>query len=118
LIQTGPISFTRFDRTGNTPAFAPENLANLWVSKRFGSGWGLGGGVRYIDSQFIAPDNVDTIDSAFVLDACVFYQRDNWRVNLHLKNLTDEEYFLRGFGSDSVLPAAPFATYMTIGFNL
>ncbi len=110
--------YATFDRSGNTPAFAPENLANLWVSKRFGSGWGLGGGARYIDSQFIAADNAFAVDSAVVLDASVFYRRDNWRANLHFKNLTDEEYFLRGFGSDSVIPAAPFATYLTIGFDL
>jgi iron complex outermembrane receptor protein len=110
--------YATFDRSGNTPAFAPENLANLWVSKRFGNGWGFGGGARYIDSQFIAEDNAFAVDSALVLDACVFYRRDNWRVNLHLKNLTDEEYFLRGFGSDSVIPAAPAAGYVTIGFDL
>ena len=110
--------FMTFDRSGNTPAFAPENLANLWVSKRFGGGWGVGGGARYIDSQFIAEDNAFAIDSALVLDGCVFYRRDNWRVNLHLRNLTDEEYELRGFGSDSVIPAAPFAAYATIGFDL
>ena len=112
-----PIYMT-FDRSGNDPAFAPENLANLWVSKRFGGGWGVGGGARYIDSQFIGEDNAFAVDSAFLLDACVFYRRDNWRVNLHLKNVTDEEYFTRGFGSDSVIPAAPFAAYATIGFDL
>jgi iron complex outermembrane receptor protein len=110
--------YATFDRTGNTPAFAPENLANLWVSKRFGSGWGFGGGARFIDSQFIAEDNAFAVDSAFLLDACVFYRRDSWRVNLHLKNLTDEEYFVRGFGSDSVIPGAPAAGYVTIGFDL
>ncbi|NIM00701.1 MAG: TonB-dependent receptor, partial [Acidobacteria bacterium] len=107
-----------FDRSGNTPAFAPENVANVWASKRFGSGWGFGAGARYIDSQFIAASNSFAIDSAFLLDACVFYRKDGWRANLHLKNLTDEEYFLRGFGSESVIPAAPFAAYATIGFDL
>ena len=110
--------FMTFDRSGNTPAFAPENLANLWVSKRFDNGWGVGGGARYIDTQFIAEDNAFAVDSALVLDGSVFYRRDNWRVNLHLKNLMDEEYELRGFGSDSVIPAAPFAAYVTIGFDL
>ena len=55
---------------------------------------------------------------AFLLDACVFYRRDNWRVNLHLKNLTDEKYEMRGFGSDSVIPASPFAAYAQLGGNL
>lgn len=110
--------FMKFDRTGNTPAFAPEHLVNLWVSKRFGRNWGIGGGARFIGDQFIAEDNSFKLDSATVFDATVFYRRDNWRVNLHLKNLTDEEYELRGFGSQSVIPAAPFAAYATIGFDL
>jgi TonB-dependent siderophore receptor len=118
LVQTGPMTFMTFDRTGNTPAFAPENLANLWISKQLGRAWGIGGGGRYIDSQFISEANSFAIDSSFLRDACVFYRRDNWRVYLHLKNLTDEKYVMRGFGSDSVIPASPFAAYATIGFNL
>jgi len=117
-IQTGPSTFMTFDRSGNTPAFVPESLANLWISKRFDTGWGVAGGARFMDSQFIAEDNAFEIDSALVLDASVFYRRDGWRVNLHLKNVTDEEYELRGFGSNSVIPAAPFAAYATIGFDL
>ncbi len=112
-----PIYMT-FDRSGNTPGFAPKNLANLWVSKRFNGGWGVAGGARYIDSQFIASDNAFTIGSALVLDGSVSYRQNNWRVNLHLKNLTDEKYELRGFGSDSVIPAAPFAVYAMIGLDL
>jgi len=110
--------FVTFDRSGNAPSFAPENLANLWISKRFNGGWGVAGGARYIDSQFIAADNSFAIDSALVLDGSVSYRRNSWRVNLHLKNLTDEEYELRGFGSDSVIPASPFAVYATIGLDL
>ena len=112
-----PIYMT-FDRSGNTPAFAPEHLVNLWVSKRFGNRWGVGGGVRFIGDQFIAEDNSFEIDSATVFDATVFYRADGWRVNLNFKNLTDEEYEVRGFGSDSVIPADPFAVYATIGFDL
>lgn len=112
-----PIYMT-FDRSGNAPGFAPENLANLWVSKRFSGGWGVAGGARYIGSQFIASDNAFAIGSALVLDGSVSYRRNNWRVNLNLKNLTDEKYELRGFGSDSVIPAAPFAVYATIGLDL
>ena len=113
-----PPIYLFFDRSGNTPAFVPEHLVNLWISKRIGRSWGVGGGVRYIDGQFIAEDNLFEIDSATVLDATAFYRKDSWRFNLHLKNLTNEEYELRGFGSLSVIPAAPFAVYATVGFDL
>ena len=39
-----PPFFATFDRSGNRPAFAPEQIANLWVSQRFGNGFGLGAG--------------------------------------------------------------------------
>jgi TonB-dependent siderophore receptor len=112
-----PIYMT-FDRSGNTPAFAPEHLVNLWVSKRFGNHWGVGGGARFIGDQFIAEDNTFEIGSATVFDAALSYRGEGWRVNLNIKNLTDEEYEVRGFGSDSVIPADPFAVYATLGFEL
>jgi TonB-dependent siderophore receptor len=120
LIVTGPNpgDFVVFDRSGNRPAFTPKNLANLWVSKSFGSNWGVGGGVRYIDDQYIAEDNAFEIDSAVVFDAMVHYDLKAWRVKLNLKNLTDEDYELRGFGSTSVLPAAGRAAYLSVDFRL
>ena len=59
-----------------------------------------------------------SIGSSMVIDGAVSYRARDWRVNLHLKNLTDEEYEVRGFGSDSVIPAAPFAAYVSLGFDL
>jgi outer membrane receptor protein involved in Fe transport len=48
-------------------------------------------------------------------DATAFYKFGNMRLRVNLKNLTDREYFVRGFGSSSVIPAPPFTAY--IGFD-
>ena len=96
------------DHSGNSAAFAPENLFTSWLTKRFDSGFGIGLGARYTDEQFIAEDNAFTIDDYWLVDAAFFYIWDKTQFNLNLLNLTDEEYFTRAFGKTSVLPSAGF----------
>lgn len=119
LVQVGinPPAFLVFDRSGNTSPFAPEHIANLWVSKRFG-GFGVGAGGRYLSEQFIAADNAFQLDSSVQLDASLFYDLAAWRLNLHLKNLTDEEFFTQGFGNASVIPAPGFSIYGGFEYRL
>lgn len=117
LVQTGFDSFAVFDRSGNRPSFAPEHIANLWVSKRFGK-FGVGAGGRYLSEQFIAEDNAFELDSTATLDASLSYELGDFGLNLHLKNLTDEEYFTRGFGNTSVIPAPGFSVYGGLEYRL
>lgn len=106
IVITGPnpTDFQVIDRSGNTSAFAPEHIANLWVSKTFGA-FGVAGGARYLSKQFIDEANSFEIDDTLTFDAALYLDRGDWRFNLNARNLTDEEYFTRGFGSTSVLPA-------------
>ena len=117
IIGPGPADFIIVDRSGNTSAFAPEHIANLWVSKRFGKA-GIGAGGRYLSQQFIAEDNAFELDSTFEVNASLSYDLADWRLNLHLKNLTDEEIFTRGFGNTSVLPAPGFSIYGGFEYRL
>jgi TonB-dependent siderophore receptor len=118
LIGFDPPTFATIDRSGNTSAFAPEHIANLWVSKRFGGGFGAGAGGRYLSEQFIAEDNAFELDPSFEVNAALFYDLASWRLNLQLKNLTDEEYFTRGFGNTSVIPAPGFSIYGGFEYRL
>ena len=115
---SGQPIFATVDRSGNDPAFVPQNLVNLWVGKSFTNGFGLGGGARFIDEQFVAEDNAASIDSAVVLDATVFYELKALRLSLNFKNVLDEEYEMRGFGSTSVLPAQPFAVFAGLQYRM
>lgn len=105
LVGINPPTFATIDRSGNRPAFAPEHLANLWVSKRFGSGFGAGLGGRYLSEQFIAEDNAFELEDTFMLNAALFYDLGEWSLGLHFENLTEEETYTRGFGNTSVIPA-------------
>lgn len=110
--------FATVDRSGNRPAFAPEHIANLWLSRRFGNGIGAGLGGRYLSDQFIAEDNAFELDDTLTLDAALFYDRGDWSLSLHLDNLTEEEYFTRGFGSTSVIPAPGFAVQGNLAYRI
>jgi len=118
LAGVDPPAFAVIDRSGNASAFAPRHIANLWVSKRFGNGLGVGAGGRYLSRQFIAEDNAFALDATFQLDAALFYDLAAWRLKLHLKNLTDEEIFTRGFGNTSVIPAPGLSIHGGLEYRL
>ena len=108
-IDLGPGGTFFQDFSGNTPAFAPEQLVNTWISKRIGRGLTLGGGVRHVSEQFIDEDNAFEIDAYTLVDAMASWETGPWRFKLALENVTDEDYESRGFGSGSVIPMAGFA---------
>lgn len=114
LVGFFPPTFLTVDRSGNTSPFAPEHLANLWLSQRFENGFGLGIGGRYLSEQFIAEDNAFEIDAYATLEAAVFYETGPWRFQLNLQNLTDEQYLTRGVGKDSVIPAPGFGSFGSV----
>ena len=107
-----------FDRTGNVPAFAPEHLLTLWAARDLGENLTLAAGIRYVGSQFVAEDNVYQIDGALTLDCGLTYRRGPGLLRINLKNATGSEYETRGFGSTSVIPAAPFSFKATFGYSL
>jgi TonB-dependent siderophore receptor len=110
--------FGTVDRSGNTPAFAPKNLATLWVGYNFRGGLGIAGGARYVGTQYIAEDNAFALSSYTVVDATVSYRFKTVKLFLNLRNLTDTEYEVRGFRNTSVTPATPFAAYAGLSLNL
>jgi iron complex outermembrane receptor protein len=118
VISQFPPQFFIADRTGNDPAFAPKHILNLWVIRDLTSKIKVGGGPRYVSSQFISEDNAFQIDGYATLDAYVAYEIESWRISLNVKNLTDTKYFTRGFSSTSVIPANPFSIYLGVDFKL
>ena len=110
--------FAVFDRSGNRSAFAPEHMANLWLSKSLSNGLRLGGGARFIDDQFISEDNSVSISSYVLLNAALSYGRNDWRLGLRLRNLTDEDYETRGFGSSAVIPGEPLSVSLSFEYRL
>jgi len=114
---TDPRQFDIFDWSGNTPAFAPRHIVNVWTVKRAGA-LSVGGGARYVGRQYIAEDNAFAIDSHLVLGAMASYKLKRTTLSVNFKNLTGREYDTRGFGRSAVIPADPFAVYGTVAVTL
>lgn len=114
LVSLQPPTFATIDHSGNRSVFSPEHLANAWLSRTIGR-LTVGGGLRYVDQQFIAEDNTTRLDDYLLLNAAISYRFSDWRLTLNLENLADEEYQTRGTGAFSVIPAAPFSA--TFGFE-
>jgi len=106
------------DRSGNTPAFVPEHMINFWATKELQNGLGIGGGFRYVSSQFIDEDNAFEIDAYVTFDATLYFTLDKWRWSLNIKNIADRHYETRGFNQFSVTPAKPRALYAAVDFTL
>ena len=117
FVPVFPPRFEVMDRSGNKSAFAPDHLARLWLSKDVGHGIKVAGGLRYVGEQFIAEDNATELDDYFLVDLAASYQLRQWRLFLQLKNLTDQEYETRGFGTSSVIPGQPFSTLFGVDFR-
>jgi iron complex outermembrane receptor protein len=118
VFPTQPPQFAILDRTGNGFPFAPKNVFNVWAQREPKKGLGVGLGARYVGNQFIHEDNAFEIDSYWLLDAMLSYKVGRATLRVNLKNLTDTEYYTRGFSNASVLPGAPFAAYASLQIGL
>jgi TonB-dependent siderophore receptor len=112
------VSYQFLDRSGNRPAFSPRHILNVWSTKGFENGLVLGAGARYVSEQFIAEDNQFEIRGVLTFDASVSYAYNRMNFRMNAKNLTDQTYDTRGFGSTSVIPAPPFGLYCAFEINL
>lgn len=117
LVGFSPPTFATVDRSGNRSVFSPEHLLRTWLSKRIGNSTTLGGGIRWVDDQFIAEDNLVSLDRYILVDAVLSYDFGSWRTSLNIYNLTNEDYETRGFGSASVIPGSPTSGVLSLKYR-
>lgn len=113
-----PPIFAILDRSGNRVPFAPRNVFSFWTQREWKGGLGAAAGARYVCTQFIAEDNEFKITEYWLFDAGLSYRIGNVKLRLNLKNLTDHEYYTRGFSNQAVIPANPFAVYGALQLSL
>ena len=80
-----------------TPVQVPKHLASLWLNYRMNDGdlrgLEIGGGFRYVGSQYSDLANTSETDSYTLLDATVRYHlNENITFALDANNLLDKEY--------------------------
>ncbi|VEP17334.1 membrane hypothetical protein [Hyella patelloides LEGE 07179] len=81
---------------GNKLPGVPEHSASLWTNYEIQrgdlQGLGFGMGFNFIGSRQGDLDNSFELDSYFLTNAGIYYQRDNWRTALNFKNIFDINY--------------------------
>ncbi|MGB5919181.1 MAG: TonB-dependent siderophore receptor, partial [Arcobacter sp.] len=51
-----------------------------------------GAGARYLGKKYADDANSIKLDSTIVYNATLGYKKGNWKANISVQNLTDEEY--------------------------
>ena len=82
---------------GTVPTNAPRELASVWTDYTFRegplTGFGFGGGVRYVGSSFADTANTARVPGVVLGDLALHYEWDNnWRAALNVVNVTDKIY--------------------------
>jgi iron complex outermembrane receptor protein len=84
------------DLIGNRFPNIPENSASLWTTYEIQQGdlegLGLGVGLNYVGERQGGLPNSFKVDSYFLTNAALFYNRQNWQLRLNLDNLFDVDF--------------------------
>ncbi len=92
------VTSTLSEQKGNRLAGIPEHSANVWAVYEFqgGSydGLGIGAGVFYQDEVFASSANSLTYDAWTQYDLLAYYKTGQWKFQLNVNNVTDEDYLL------------------------
>ncbi len=103
---------------GNRLFNVPEHSANLWLTYRiqdgFFEGLGFGGGFNYVDDRFGDNDNTFRLEGYTLGNAAIFYERDNWRLALNIRNVFDRNY-IQGTDNTRVREVYPGEPFTAIG---
>lgn len=81
---------------GRTPTNTPELLVSGWADYTFRegplTGFGFGGGVRYVGSSWADAANTLEVPAVVLGDLALHYEWQNWRTALNVVNVTDKIY--------------------------
>lgn len=87
--------------TGLRLSSIAEETASAWGQYRFGGGWRVGLGARYLGSVTGA-NGAPVVPSVSLFDAMLGYTTGPWDIRFDIKNLADKEYvsWCRGVNQD------------------
>jgi iron complex outermembrane recepter protein len=106
-------TFTEGNRLNN----APENAFSLWTTYRISkgnlSGLGFGLGLFYVGERQGDLANTFTLPGYLRTDAAIFYEREQFKVALNVRNLFDINYFESAESDLRVFPGEP----LTVSFS-
>ena len=111
---------------GKTPRNVPKRSASLWATYEFTDGnlkgLGLGGGAIYSGKRFANSSNSFELDSYTTFDATVFYyqpinKESQLRIQVGVKNITDEEYYIPNSNTLGIGVGEPKTIFASVGLE-
>lgn len=106
------------DTNGNRPRNVPEKTASLWSSYEFQgldnplSGFGIGGGISHVGNRYGDSEHNFELGDYTLVDAGIWYYfptmgSSTLRVDLGVKNITDEQYYTASGGDYRISVGSP-----------
>jgi iron complex outermembrane recepter protein len=106
---------------GNRLENVPRNSGSLWSTYTLQTGklkgLGVGLGIFAVGERAGDLENSFVLPGYFRLDAALFYQKDDLRIGLNFKNLSNTRYFEGSQGREGVIPGAPFNLSGTVSYS-
>jgi len=108
-------------KAGNKLQFAPDHLANAWVSYEFQNknmkGLGIGSGFNYTGENYTNSANTFKLPGYYVWDATIFYQLKNVRVAFNLNNITNQFYYTDAIFGNQFFPGMERNFKVSLGYR-
>jgi iron complex outermembrane receptor protein len=105
---------------GNHPQGVPATMANLWTTYKFSiggiEGFQVGGGVNYRDRAYSDTTNVNSVPSYVIGNVMIGWDNANWGVQLNVKNITNERYFVAANGAGGFVGEG-LSAFLTVRYH-
>ncbi|HWB50786.1 MAG TPA: TonB-dependent receptor [Stellaceae bacterium] len=102
---------------GHHPQGVPAVMANLWTTYDFAiggvPGFKTGVGVNYRDKTFSDITNVNHAPGFIIANALLGYEPSGWGIDLNIRNLTDQRYFVAANGAGAFV-GEPLSAFVRV----
>ena len=98
------------DMTGRTPANSPEYQYNIGFDYFFLEAWTFKANVEGKGSYYFSNRHNEKADAYALLNSSLEYTNGSFTASVWVRNITDEEYYVRGFGSFGNNPSKFYET--------
>jgi len=104
---------------GNRVPMVAKHSANLWLTKRFANGFGLGGGVSSTGKRYITSGERAWMPGYTRFDATAFYEAKKYEVRLNVYNLFDLNYTdaATGGNENGAIPGVPLSALLSAKYR-
>lgn len=106
---------------GDSLGGVPTQKARIWLTYEFKSGplsgFGFGGGPRYVSESTAQFDTTIKLDPYTVVDLGAWYRWEGMKAGLNVYNLLDRDYIARASDRSIAHPGQPLAVIGSISFS-